>query len=537
MAFIINTRNSSNINDVIEFLNTTAQDFYSGKIQFVDKSFFSRLKANFLSGLIDIERTIRGTFGCDLSMVSIDESLLKQMYPNACLDLFNKGDSVDIEKMSYYLTSLRNINAHAFIGEEDIAFLKADFSFLQNQKHFHESIKYLVDNKVTVAGIIFIILNFLRSQSISTLVKDDFVIGVISNGKYEIDDGQRFIAEISKTDLEVEIRKVIGSDIITSIVGELIHTISNDGTKHSISIGKEIYPTFKVIFALNDNNLAIEKGSLTRTYYKEDYLLKIDDVKEFIKLSNLLPPFGLVDYLYESNISVFNKETASLINNSFELISKINKPKFYADKNLQLLILKDKASDFRITSSLMVDGLARLFLATENFIYRTRKIYRRMEHTSIAKALRYVGTPEDILNEIVYLRNFSAHGYMLNDYLIYKGQVRQFTLDYIIKTIKSLSGFFEQNQKDIFNNFKEYKREYLINKVIKMKYKIAIAYTDKVIDDYPKYDKNELAKKNGFINNSFFDVTMFNEITNFEIQKVRVVQVHLPKYKSMFIFL
>ena len=63
---------------------------------------------------------------------------------------------------------------------------------------------------------------------------------------------------------------------------------------------------------------------------------------------------------------------------------------------------------------------------------------------------------------------------------------------------------------------------------MKIKYKIAINYTDKVIDDYPKYDKKELAKKNAFIKNSFFDVTMFNEITNFEIQIIRVIQVHLP---------
>ena len=54
MAFKIGTRNNSNINDVIELLNMTAQDFYKGKIQFVDRSYFSHLKANILSGIIDI---------------------------------------------------------------------------------------------------------------------------------------------------------------------------------------------------------------------------------------------------------------------------------------------------------------------------------------------------------------------------------------------------------------------------------------------------------------------------------------------------
>ena len=461
-------------------------------------------------------------------MVSVDENQLKQMYPNACSTMFSKGDSVDIDKISYYLTSLRNINAHVFLGKEDTAFLKSDFSFLQNQKHLHGSIKYLVDNKVTVAGIIFIIISFLRSQSIATLIKDDFIVGVISNGKYELDDGQRFVDEVSHTNLEIEIRKKSGSDIASSLIGELLDRASINGNKYSISIGKKTYPTFKVDCTLNDDVLTIQKGSLTRTYYKEEYVLRIEDKKEFIKLSNLLPPFGLVDYLYESHVSVFDKESASAIDNSFDLISKINKPKFYADKNLPLLILKDKASDFRIMSSLMVDALSRLFLATENFIYRTRKINRGTDYTSISKALKYINTPEAILTEVVYLRNFSAHGYILNDYLIYRDEVRQFTLEYIVKTIKSLSDFLEQNQKDVYNNFKEYKREYLIDKVVKTKYKVAIAYTDKVIDDYPKYDKKELAKKNGFINNSFFDITMFNEITNFEIQRTRVIQVFMP---------
>ena len=36
MALNIGTRNNSDINDVISFLNTTAQDFYFGKLQFVD---------------------------------------------------------------------------------------------------------------------------------------------------------------------------------------------------------------------------------------------------------------------------------------------------------------------------------------------------------------------------------------------------------------------------------------------------------------------------------------------------------------------
>lgn len=529
-------KNNSNINDLVKLLNFSAQDFYKGKIQIADKSYFSKLKAILLSGMIDIERTIRGTFGCDFSLVSADENLLMQMYPNACLTMFNKEESVDLEKLSYYLTSLRDINAHVFISKEDFKFLKSDFSFLQNQKHFHGEIKYLSGDEVTVAGIIFIMLSFLRSQSINTLIKEDYIIGLVANGKYIKNDGQRFADEISHTNLEIEIRRCSGNDILSSIIGEYSEKALINESKCSILIGNENYPTFKVDSTIDNNEVSVKKGSLTRTYYKEDYSLRIEEEKEFIRLSNQLPSFGLVDYLYESKISVFDSKAVSLINNSFEILSKINRPKFYADKNLQLLMFKNKASDFRIMSSLMVDSLTKVFLATENFIYRTREIKRGVGYTSIAKALRFIDTPEEIINEVVYLRNFSAHGYILNDYLIYDDEVRQFTLEYIVQTIKSLSGFLEQNQRDVFYNFNKYKRDYFIDKIIKMKYKLAIGCTDKVIEDYPQYDKTELAKKNAFINNSFFDIKLFNEITDFNFQKLRVIQVYLPDINQYLYF-
>ena len=108
-------------------------------------------------------------------------------------------------------------------------------------------------------NLLFIILSFLRSRSIATLIKDDFIVGVISNGKYELDDGQRFVDEISHTNLEIEIRKKSGSDVITSLMGELFDRASIDGTKYSISIGKVTYPTFKIDLTLDGNRLMIQK--------------------------------------------------------------------------------------------------------------------------------------------------------------------------------------------------------------------------------------------------------------------------------------
>ena len=91
-----------NKDDIIEFLNSRADRFYNGKLEFFDRSYDSRYKANLLDGMIDIERTIRGVFGCDLSLKTADYDLIKQMYPHAC-DMLSIHNQNDLSKLSHLL--------------------------------------------------------------------------------------------------------------------------------------------------------------------------------------------------------------------------------------------------------------------------------------------------------------------------------------------------------------------------------------------------------------------------------------------------
>ena len=530
----------NNPNDIIGFLNSTAVSFYNGELEFLNRSYDSRYKANLLGGMIDIERTIRGTFGCDLSLETADYCLIKQMYPHAC-EMLNINGQDDLPRLSQLLNSLRDINAHAFSNDDNITFVRNDFSMLLNEKKMYGSLMYVKDGLITMAGITYLILNFLRSKSISTMVKDDFLVGVVSKGQYGDDKGEKLVSEISHVDLEIPIRKICGNDILSSIFGEYCNRLINNDDNFSFSIGKETYPTFKVAGSLNGDALKINANSLTRTYYKDDYSLKIVNVEDFINISNTLPMMSLVDFLYEYKIDIFDSEAVNKVNQEYKLLSKTNKPKFYADKKLSILLYKSDASDFRIISSLMADALSRIFISLENFIYKTRGIKRfkrdsSRDYSTIGKALKYVGVPDKIITEVKYLRNFCAHGYMLNDYLLFRDDVRQFTIEYIIATIKQLSDYLESHVRDAYNNFKEYKRSYFIDKVLRTKYKIAIQYSQIVIDEFPNYDRAELAKKNGFISNSFFDVTVFNEITSFEIQKIRVIELFVENINQYLYF-
>ena len=188
-------------NEVIRFLNLSAKDFFFGNNKYLDKSFDVVLKSAFLSGITDVERTIRGAFDCDLGFANVDVDLLTKMFPNVA-KMFNVVDSDDLSILSQFLTLFRNINAHAFASKSDLDFFEIDYSFLLNQIAFDCRIKYY-NNGITVAGIIFLLLNFLRKESIANLCKRSFIFGMISKGKYEMHDGEQFATRISHVNLEV----------------------------------------------------------------------------------------------------------------------------------------------------------------------------------------------------------------------------------------------------------------------------------------------------------------------------------------------
>ena len=52
--------------EAIKFLNSKARDFYLNKHSFIGANFYSIFKGNLQVAMVDIERTIRGTFGCDI---------------------------------------------------------------------------------------------------------------------------------------------------------------------------------------------------------------------------------------------------------------------------------------------------------------------------------------------------------------------------------------------------------------------------------------------------------------------------------------
>ena len=524
MAYFALKNKRSDNDEMIRFLNSKAKDFYNCHHKFEFRQYSSSFKANLLTGLIDLERVIKGTFGCDIYMKYANIDDLKIMFPNATKEIFKLENEDSLKLMGRILENLRNMNAHAFLCERDFEFFNFDFSGLKNQTRFNKEIKYF-DKEITIAGVIFIVLNFLREESINALIKKDDIFSLIACGQISKKSNGRFVAEISGVDLEQEIRKYHYQDLSSSIIGDFSKYNSGNLNQFNIEIGNHRFPTFKVSGLVTGNKVTIFAGSLTKTYYKTDYTLEICDLDSFIKLSNEMPPFALVDFLYSSGVNMFGKDTKLTCN--LELAKRLNKPKFYTDKNIYILMLPSSVSDYRLVSSIVSDAVAKITLQLEEYIYKTRGIKRNGNISSIGLALTHLNLSRKCVDDIKYIRNFSTHGYALSDYLIYGDDVKQYTLDYVIDSFKALLDELKVNAFDVYKHAGTLICSCFINVLVSAKYKLGIMLGREILKDYPCFNKKEMALKNGNINNSCLDIEKLEKLLNDVTYYTRVIKLIL----------
>lgn len=527
---------TENMNDVIRFLNSRARDFYQSKHTFKSNKYDSYFKANLQVAMVDIERTFRGTFGCDIFLKYADRDFVKEMFPNAYTKVFRIRDDHDFKMMGRALETLRNINSHAELTERDFSFFDYDYSYLESEPKMNASIVYF-DKEITIAGLIYIICNFLRQQSLANLIKSDFIFSVVVSGKYEVNDGSRFVEQISHVDLELPIRKERGDSILDSVFGDYKKYAEMDGENFNLIIGSAKYPTTEISGHINESEILINQNSLSRVFYSKEYCLKIDYAEGFIELANELPSFALVDYLYASNISIFNEGEYRKIKSNFEMVSKLNYPKFYTNKNVGVLLLPRTISDFTMLSALFSDSLLKYLLILEAFIYKEREFTKSLSGlSSIGFALNGVNTPQDIIVEMKFLRNFVAHGYLLNEYLLYDGNAKQYTIEFALHCLKELITFFKENDVDLYEMSKKFLGTLFVEKVVNAKYKKAFNLSHDISETYPRYDEKDFIIKNSFIDHSYMNIKTLNEINALIGGGVYVLQVHIKGLNGSLFF-
>lgn len=237
--------------EIYLFLNSKVKDVYCGKI---DNEIIN-FKSYILSVMIDIERTIRGTFNCDLILKNAKFYLFSQMFPNAC-NMFNINTDADLINIGKLLDWIRNINAHVFLSKNDIRFFEYDFSFLKECYKFDNDISYVKNKDITIAGLIFIVLNFIRRESIEMLTKKHYLFGIISCGEFIVDFSDQFVEKVSKVNLTIPIRQIVGIDLATAILGEYKNS---DDENFSISFGSPNHPIYFVNGTISSDSVYIQK--------------------------------------------------------------------------------------------------------------------------------------------------------------------------------------------------------------------------------------------------------------------------------------
>ena len=227
----------------LEFLNAPISQIYHRKKHFVNGKDLSYLKGVLSADLVQIERGFRYVYFSDISLESdrIDQRLFREQFPflferfaNKCYSIYNAdGSQKIVDGIAYYtwmLERFRNINLHAIISTPLSNTMRIDESFIQAFPKIAESISYVKNGELTIAGMMIMILAAL-SQNDSKSFLCNFVniwgksiwgdIGNDSINEY-INTLELVFADTFRNNYEVDIReKNNDKNILESIFGRI----------------------------------------------------------------------------------------------------------------------------------------------------------------------------------------------------------------------------------------------------------------------------------------------------------------------------
>jgi hypothetical protein len=188
-------------------------------------------------------------------------------------------------------------------------------------------------------------------------------------------------------------------------------------------------------------------------------------------------------------------------------------------------------------ASVVADSLLKSLLLIEDYIYRkVIKTDMSSTHlTSIGRALKIIHVPSEIITEVKYLRNFVAHGYLLNECLVYNDEYKKFTVDFFLETLCDLMNYLKSYEDKCFEYTRKILNKFLIEKIVVSKYKKAIQLSLEILGTYPTYDKKELYIKNNFLKHSFIEIEKFNKINDVldgscKINEINIEGLEFPLY-------
>lgn len=527
--------NTLDIEDVIEFYNSSAEEFYRGAFIFMnEKDFANKFKSDLLYLMVEYERVIKTSFHTNRYLENINLKRFKQMFPNLCTGIFKINTYDDAKKLGVILNYFRNLNAHSIPSFLDFKVFKEDFSGLKKQPVLNNKIRYLTDNdKLTVAGLIFIIMNLGRAQSVKSLTTKDEKFGLISKGTMgEKDDGTYFVNNISHVDWEIKIRDDDKKSIPGAIFGDLLEKARTEQNwRYALQIGKDEYFDMKLEAKITSDMIVVSRKSLTNVFYSKEYTLKVIDKDHFIELANQFPSFIFVDLLYKLGITQFDQKTYEklVLEKNWNLYSKLMYPKFYSDKNIDILLADRKMADLRINSNVCNGALQAIFMKLEKQIIRNCNIdLKNMSYSRLVDLFSQIGVPRQLTIKIQTLRNLVSHGYIIGEYTYAYDEYTVYDLTSVCSRLCELLDFFKTYNETIFNFLSQDISLLFINQMLSVKTKLYIRESLTYINNYPNSTNiDELKKKSAFFDNSSYPVTLFKDLNKKVNGILRAIKIKL----------
>ena len=387
------------------------------------------LKALLGAHLANLERVFRGVFGQELRLEGSAEQyeLFKKVFPLIGTAMERSFGLEGFHGFCCKLSALKNAFVHAFsdlTGTTE----RIDPSFMANIPNWNEkNVRYVVDgDRLTLGGLLAILLcmgnkemnSKMLVSGVNQLVRNiglwrDFCF--VSDREYV----QALETNIGN-DFEQEIRTLPGDDVFSSVWGEYAFRITGDanGFVYKSEANTE-RPTYSVYGSIEDEDqcrIVIKQGSYYHVYFNEEYVLEIADRKFFIECANKVPPFLFVAYLYRKGVKRFDRR--SLSDDDGKLFPKLNRAKFYVDKNIHVILLGKAVSDQRSVHQAAVPQALFAILNLESNLLKAHKsqIGYIGKYSKIKEVLLAAGIDHELAEDTMLLRNFFAHGAIFGDY-------------------------------------------------------------------------------------------------------------------------
>lgn len=443
-----------------------------------------RLKALIGAYLSNLERVFRGVFGQELQLEGTKEQydLFRKVFPivgNAMEKSFGlSGFSGFCGKLGAF----RSICAHAFSkASQQTEFI--DIGFIRNIPNWNwRNYRYNIGNQLTLCGMLAILIcmgnkemvSGLASSGISPLVNR---IGLWST--FYQSRGKAYgtaMEENLGNDLETEIRSVPGHDLFTAIWGEYAFRVEGDPSRFSYHSTKgDRHSIYHVLGSITDGPVAhihIGKHSVYHVYFSEDYELDVLDQNFFIECANQVPPFLFLAYLYCHGIHRFDRQ--SLSSDDLMLFVKLNRAKFYVDKNISVILLGKVVSDQRmIHQAAAPQALSAILNLEWNLrISHREEIERFGVYSTIKESLLLAGVDKDLVREALALRNFFVHGSIFGDYVgLTENSYRKMDLSDCLIILKNLVLALRENDIEASEHLRQDVFRYLAKVLMDTKYK------------------------------------------------------------------